>query len=204
MTGASRLVGYARERFGRRWRGEAGGAAALEFALVLPVIVAIYLGGFELSKALSVYRKVIDMTAQLSSLVSVSPSSVTQGQITTDISAASLIMSPYPTTGMIITVTEMQTAGPTSTPACTAAPCKATVLWSVSSTGAADKIAGTTWTQLPSDLATPNTGYTLVQTYYPYQTTIGAHYLPASIPMSNQLYMSPRQELVISCSSANC
>ena len=186
------------------WGRETGGAAILEFALILPVVLILFLGGWEIFNALSTYRKLADMTTQLSSLISVSPASVTQAQIAGDISAASLIMTPYSTTPMSITVTEILTDGPTSTHVCTAAPCTARVQWQVNSAGTADTVQGTTWSALPRILAVPGTGYTIVQTSYAYATTLGSLYLGATIPMSDQLYMSPRQEPVISCSTTGC
>ena len=47
-----------------------GGATAVEFALLLPFLLLLYLGGFELTQALSTYRKLTDTTAELASIVS--------------------------------------------------------------------------------------------------------------------------------------
>jgi Flp pilus assembly protein TadG len=180
------------------------GTAAVEFALSLPIIIALYFGGYEITQALSTYRKLTEMTTQLSNIISQTPqnTSLTQSQVMSYITDASLIMAPYSTTSLSMTVTEVQTTGPTSPTPCSTAPCPATIVWQVKSNGATDTLQGTTYTGLPSSLAQPGMGYTLIQANYPFQSPI--HYLfpQAVIPMVSQLYMAPRLETIIACS--NC
>ena len=50
------------------------GAALIEFAMVLPVLILCYLGGFQLMEAVSVYRKVTTSTRSIADLTSRSSS----------------------------------------------------------------------------------------------------------------------------------
>ena len=57
----------------RTWRAfcrDARGVAALEFALVVPMVIVVYAGGFEIAQAATVNRKLTDTTVQLANVTS--------------------------------------------------------------------------------------------------------------------------------------
>lgn len=54
----------------RRFAGAHGGVSAVEFALVLPVLILLYLGGTELTQAITVDRKLTAATSSIADLVS--------------------------------------------------------------------------------------------------------------------------------------
>ncbi len=56
-------------RHGRRFAGDRKGVSAVEFALILPLMLALYFGGIELGDALTIKRKVTRVTSSLSDLV---------------------------------------------------------------------------------------------------------------------------------------
>ena len=54
----------------RRLRRDTRGVAAVEFALVVPIVIVVYALGFELAQASTVYRKLTDTTVQLANVTS--------------------------------------------------------------------------------------------------------------------------------------
>ena len=52
---------------------------------------------------------------------------------------------------------------------------------------------------MPANFASPNSHYILVETTYGYTPTIGAAFVN-SIPMTDQIFMVPRQSPSIPCS----
>ena len=55
----------------RSWRdllAHTGGVAAIEFALVVPLVIIVYAGGFEIVQAATVNRKLTDTTVQLANV----------------------------------------------------------------------------------------------------------------------------------------
>ncbi len=170
------------------WWRESRGAATVEFALILPLLALIWLGGFEAAKAVSTYRKVTDATAELAN-VAAQYTAITKAETMSVMAAATQIMSPYSTTSLTVVLSQIQTD---DTGACT-------VSWSEGYQGGAPLTPGAQW-PLPASLKIPDTAYILVQTAYPYQTSVGSNYLGPSIPMRGQLYMSPRQIASITCS----
>ena len=54
----------------RELRRDKGGVAAVEFALIVPIVIVVYALGFELAQASTVYRKLTDTTVQLANVTS--------------------------------------------------------------------------------------------------------------------------------------
>src|ERR1700744_4458471 len=80
------------------------GAAAVEFALILPVMALIYLGGMQISMAVSTYRQV-DLTANTgTNLVSQYTTISARQSIQEILKASAAVMYPNSPTSIVITV----------------------------------------------------------------------------------------------------
>ena len=173
----------------RRMRGDARGVAAVEFALVIPIVILIYAGGFEVVQAATVYRKLTDTTVQMANVTS-QYTSVAKSDISSIAGASSQIMAPYATSPLTVVMTEVGTDKNSA----------ATVQWSKGyvngslTTGLAQNSSVT----MPKNFASANSYYIMVQTTYSYTPTIGSAFVHP-IPMVNQIFMVPRQSLQIPC-----
>lgn len=170
------------ERFaaaGNRFRRARSGNAAVEFALVLPFLLIAYLGGYQVSQAVSAYRKmtittrtVADLTTQYTQMSATDVSNV--------LNASSQVMAPFSASSLTIVLTEFQVSllG------------VATVTWSQTLNGVA--LVPGTIVKLPANICQPGASIVLSNVTYRY-TPITAYNLTGPIVMSNRLYMSPRQ-----------
>lgn len=82
------------------------GLAAVEFAMVFPIMVALYFGVVEYSSAISVDRKATQVARTLSDLTSQNQT-VTDADLKNFGQAAKAIMTPYPATPMVSYITEV-------------------------------------------------------------------------------------------------
>ena len=172
-----------------RFKRDDRGVAVVEFALVVPVLLALYVGGFAVSNSAATSRKVTDTTAQITNVAAQFTSmqaSDAQGLM----AAASQIMSPYNTSALseVLTLVGVDGNG------------KATVTWSQAYNGGAALAKGTPVT-LPTNIAQPNMSIIWVQTAYFYNPTVGVNFVPP-IHLAAQLYAIPRSSVSIPC--ANC
>lgn len=91
----------------RRSRGFARnrrGTAAVEFALILPIMLLVYLGTLEASALISMDRRVQTIAGSVGDLVARADGSVTAAQLNDYFRASEAIMHPFSTNSLIQTV----------------------------------------------------------------------------------------------------
>ena len=84
----------------RAFSAATGGVAAVEFALVLPILLFVYVGSFEASQLIIADRRVTTVAGTLGDLVARSKDSITAATLNNYFGAASLTMGPMSTVGL--------------------------------------------------------------------------------------------------------
>jgi Flp pilus assembly protein TadG len=164
----------------RRFRAADRGIAAVEFALVLPFMALLYLGGFEVMEEIAANRQVSLTASTIASIVT-QYSTISQSQTMPGILAASTaVLTPFSSANAVVTVSciGIDNNG------------KATVSWSQAMNGAG-RVVGSTVT-LPAALDVPNTTVVLGETSYAYTPTIDFLHR-STMTLSSSIYMLPRQ-----------
>lgn len=87
-------------------RGNNSGVAAIEFAMIIPVMAVLLVGTNEFSAGVAIDRKVTIMARTLSDLTSQN-TEVTDDKLTNFFSAGKAIMTPYPSTPVEGTISEL-------------------------------------------------------------------------------------------------
>lgn len=158
----------------RRFGSDRGGISAVEFAIILPFMLTLYLGGAELGDGMSIQfkatlaaRTVADLTTQ-SDCENGSVSCVDSASMNQILGAAAIVMTPYPAANMAVTISELQTNGGTT----------ATVQWSCALNGT-PRANGSSFSPVTSDLQQllqklPNPSYLILgEVTYPYTPSLG-------------------------------
>ncbi|HTP91324.1 MAG TPA: TadE/TadG family type IV pilus assembly protein [Xanthobacteraceae bacterium] len=162
-----------------RFNAERRGVAALEFAILLPLMLTLYLGGSDLSTGVSTQRKVNLTASALADLAS-QFTNIHNADMTNILNAASDIIAPYPANYLAATVSELAID----------ANGNATVVWSDAINGPARPVGQTV--TIPSTLATPNSYLILGEAAYNFNPTY-SYALTGTMSLSDQIYMAPRQ-----------
>lgn len=111
MTDRPKVRGRMR-RLWRRFLAERRGAAALEFALVVPFLLVLYLLSMEFSLAIEVSKKVSRVASQVADLVTQQPS-ITPDELKAIIKIGDATLQPFPGTPTVrITGLEITTDDP--------------------------------------------------------------------------------------------
>lgn len=152
--------------------------SATEFAMVLPFLVTLYLGGYQLSDAISAYRKVTFTTRTIADLAS-QYTSVSDTDLDTILNASEQVLAPYKTQNATMQITQVKVD----------ASLVSTVDWSRGK-NVADLAVGTAYA-LPSSIKQANTYVIIAVVNYNY-TPVVAPTLVGSIPMKDQIILSPR------------
>jgi Flp pilus assembly protein TadG len=159
------------------------GMAAIEFALLSPILIFMFLGGIELTDALNCRQKVTGMSATAADLIS-QETSVTNSGMSNVFSAINSIVYPYPTTGLQIVISSLADDGHGH----------GTVQWSDAQNATARSVNSTV--NVPSGVITTGGTVILAEVTYPYHSTI-AHFLTATTNMTTSFYSRPRRSISI-------
>lgn len=161
------------------------GLAAVEFALILPIMLLLYLGGVEVTQAVTIDRKLTLTVRTVADLASQS-ATLTSSDVTNILNASVAVMAPYSNSKVKLTVSaiDIDSNG------------KATVAWSRTLNGTA-RSKGATVT-VPSNLKVANTTLVWSEGSYAYKPTIG-YVLTGTLNLEDQLYMRPRVSDKVNC-----
>jgi Flp pilus assembly protein TadG len=159
--------------------GDRSGVSAVEFALLLPMMMTLYLGSVEASQGIAANRKVTLATHALADLAS-QYTDVTNADMANVLAAGPAILAPYPTATLQEVVSEISIN----------AQGVATVVWSDTLNGSA--LTAGEAVSVPSSLAVPNSYLVLSQVQYTYNPTYG-YVLTGTITLHDQIFMRPRQ-----------
>lgn len=94
----------------RRFVGSEKGAAAVEFALILPIMLLVYVGTVEASALISMDRKVQSAAGALGDLVARANQTITAAELTDYFQAATGIMTPFSAEPLEQVVTQVDVA----------------------------------------------------------------------------------------------
>jgi Flp pilus assembly protein TadG len=131
----------------RRFAASDRGVAAIEFAMILPVLLIMLPATFDAGRAIAIYMKVRAATYTLAAITNqysnIAP--IQSADMTAITGATTAVLSPYPSAPAAVTITQVKQTTAT----------QPTVSWSYSLNGTA-YAAGTTWARIPSGLTTSN------------------------------------------------
>lgn len=188
------------------------GISAVEFALILPFMLTLYLGGSELAEGFAVQFKATLAARTLADLASQCGNSTLDGQycdtanglaidstsMNQILGAASTVMTPYSTNGMTVTVSELRFTGGTGT---------ATVIWSASNSGSgraqnSSYVLPTGFQSLPPLPSGTYYYVILSEVTYPYTPSMG-YAITGTISISEDAIFFPRNSNPPGCVQYN-
>jgi Flp pilus assembly protein TadG len=167
------------------------GIAAIEFAVIVPIMLVMFFGTVEISSAVAVGRKVTLMARTLSDLASQS-TSVDDTAIANFFAAGGAIMTPYAATPIKATISELFIDPSTL---------QARVQWSQPYGGGATRARGST-VAIPTTLAVAGTYLMFAEVSYLYTPAVGYVMAKAGKNLNDVAYTRPRQSLCVLYSPA--
>ena len=159
--------------------------SAVEFALLLPVMLTLFIAGNELSQALTIYRKVSHTGSALGDLVS-QVGTIATADMTNILAAATAIMTPYDASGVQLVVSAVNY---TTTSGFKTA-------WSVGQNTSAWTVGSAPPITIPSGLVSNDQQLIVTRVQYTYTSTFSVFMQNilggTSITLSDVAYLRPR------------
>lgn len=175
--GPSALARTLRRRLGRLIHDQRG-VSAVEFAILLPFMLTLYLGGVEVSQGVAMDRKVTMVARSVADLAA-QTTSISTTDMTNILNAAASVVAPYSAASLKVTVSSVSVD----------AQGNAKVVWSDAYNTSA-RPAGQVVT-LPAAFKVASTTVIWGEVQYGYTPTIG-YVLTGTLNLSDQIYMRPR------------
>lgn len=151
------------------------GVSAVEFALVAPLMIALYFGCVEISDGVAVDRKVSLTSATLANLVAQS-TSLTTTDMNNILDASTAIIQPYSSSNLKMSVYCLSIDANKNV----------TTKWTATRNGGTGMSVS-----VPTDLKVASTQLVLAQVSYAYKPIVG-YTITGTLTLSDQMFMMPR------------
>ncbi len=162
----------------RRFARDRGAVSAMEFAIILPVMLLLYIGGVELGDGLQIQFKVTESARTITDLAS-QYIIMQSSDMSNILAATSSVVAPYSSSNMTMTVSEVTTNSQG----------QGTITWSCSLNGTPHTIGATV--TLPTNLQTPDISLIWGEVTYPYTPPMG-YVVTGTINLYQSNYFYPR------------
>jgi Flp pilus assembly protein TadG len=159
----------------RRLARDRRGVSAVEFALLAPMMIGLYLGCVEVSDGVSADRKVTLIASALANLTA-QVSTISSADMTNILDASTAIVSPYSAANLKMTVSCLNIDADRNV----------TVRWTAMRNGGVD--GGVT---VPPALAVANSQLIFARVSYDYTPAVG-YTITGTLTLSDRMYMMPR------------
>lgn len=151
--------------------------SAVEFALILPFLLLLYMGAVELSHAITADRKVTAATSAVGDLVA-QATEVSDADLENIFDAASAILAPYGAAALEIVVSSVKVDDN-----------GASVLWSRGRNTSGYEPGSAV--AIPAGVSSPDTTVIVAESQYRYETTLG-RIVTDGITLSERFFLRPR------------
>ena len=178
-------------RIYRRFIASRRGMAAIEFAMVLPVLLILFHASFDAGNAIGTYMKVRSATYTLAAITN-QYQTIQTTDMTTITGATSAVFAPYASAPAIVTISQIKATSAT----------QAQVSWSYSPTSGYALAQGSAVTNLPASFGQNTCGNTypcfviLATVQYTYTPTFG-YFITGTLTLSDSLYVTPRSSTCV-------
>lgn len=171
------------------------GVAAVEFAVILPFMLAMFLGSIEISQLIIVDRRVSNVAGTIGDLVAQSEDVITAATLTDYFDASEYIIAPFPNKtspssdgvlSQIVTCVKVDSSGET------------TVVWSRGHNGGTAHTPGAIFADMPTSISdvAHDTHLIIAETAYTYSPILG-YVMKNSISLGETFVFYPRFGAVI-------
>ena len=166
----------------RRFAASTRGVAAIEFAMILPVLVTIFLATVDGGRAIAAYMKVRSATYSLATITN-QYTTIASTDMTAILGAVSVVMAPYNSATPAVTVSQITISSKGV----------ATIEWSATQGGTARGVGSSI--SPPSAMVVDSSYLILAEVSYKYTPLFG-FFGSGGITFSDNLYVTPRS---VSC-----
>jgi Flp pilus assembly pilin Flp len=171
-----------------RLRRDQRGVAAIEFGFIAPIMFLLFVGSIEISQAVTVDRRVTQIASSTADLVA-REKTITTAQLDNIMSIAKVLMSPYDTAPLRITLVSV---GAKSDNASITKVC-----WSYPFQGGTHVYADKQAYSLPPGIIDKGGSVVVAEVEYDYTPLIFHYFITSMMKLNDKFYLKPRVSSMI-------
>ena len=162
------------------------GVSAIEFALIFPLLILLYVGAAETGNMLTIYRRTFQIASTAADLTA-QVKTVSNADLADIVAASNSIMSPFATAPLRTVITSVVADNSNKTK----------VAWSYASNGAARGVNSAY--QVPTGLTEAGSSVIVAEVTYAFTPLVNMtkYFSPGSFTMSQTFYTRPRKSLTV-------
>jgi Flp pilus assembly protein TadG len=185
----------AANRMLRRLDRDERGVAAIEFAMIVPIMFFLFVGAVEFSQAITVDRRVTQIASSTADLIA-REKTLTTGQMTGIMGIINHLVKPYDQTKLKLTVTNVRAAMASAT--------NTTVCWSHNHNGGVQTYAPGQSYVLPTGIVEAGNSVIVAEVRYEYEPLIFKYFIATAFPLEETFYLKPRLASFVRYNDINC
>ncbi len=166
----------------RAFLAQEGGIAAVEFALILPILLVLWIGGVEVTGALSADRRINNLASSVGDLVAQAEDPITNSAIDDIFAIAESAMFPFDPREAAMRVTAVW-IDKNRVPR---------VTWSRAKGSEAAYSAGATMNVVPASLRQPETQILMSEVFFDYRPAVG-YVVTGNLDLEDRMFFVPRR-----------
>lgn len=195
-SGAAKL----RKGFGRL-RRDTNGIAAVEFAMIAPIMFFFFVGCVEFSQALTVDRRVTQSASSTADLIARAPAEgLTTTQVDNELKIIEQLIAPYDLNALTVRIVSVKaSAAPGGSGALTYV-----VDWSRDNRGGTPYPRNSPYTRIPSGLLVAGESVIVAEATYLYAPLIFNYFITSAFNLEEQFFLKPRNASCVHLQPINC
>ena len=184
-----------------RLRRETGGMAAVEFAMIVPIMFFLFVGTIEFSQALTVDRRLTHAASSTADLIARAPNSgLTAAQVDRDLKIVEQLIAPYELERLYVKVISVIAQGTPGNPSALSY----TVDWSRDNLAGTPHSRGATYSDIPQGLLVAGESVIVSEATYNYTPLVFNYFIRSAFNMTERFYLKPRNSSCVHLRPITC
>lgn len=186
----------------RTLRRNKEGIAAVEFAMVVPIMFFMFVGSIEFSQAITVDRRVTQTASATADLISRAPSEgMSAAQVDRDLAIIGQLMAPYDATALIVNIISIKAVPVPGNPNAV----NYVVDWSRDNRGGTPYARGAPAPfGMPAGLLVAGESVIVGHAIYNYTPLIFHYFIQSAFNLEEKFYLKPRNAACVHLLPINC
>lgn len=184
-----------------RLRRDEKGIAAVEFAMIVPIMFFLFVGAVEFSQALTVDRRVTQAASSTADLIARAPSQgLTSSQVDNELRIIEQLIEPYDLSQLTVRIVSVKANAVPGNPGAV----NYVVDWSRDNRGGTPYSRNSPYASIPDGLLVAGESVIVAESSYNYTPLIFNYFIQSAFALEERFYLKPRNASCVHLQPINC